>query len=94
VPSVYHFPLSVPVKGDISTLQNWGHFYFALTPISREFSIIPSRGDVEIVVNYNVGLAIHNKIRATQLGNISRAVSAADVHPNSFLSQPLCMLLP
>ena len=31
VPSVYHTCLSTLCKGDISTLQNRGHFYFALT---------------------------------------------------------------
>ncbi len=33
VPRVYHTPLSALVKGDISTLQNRGHFYFALTGV-------------------------------------------------------------
>jgi hypothetical protein len=28
---VYQIYLSFPGKGDISTLQNWGHLYFALT---------------------------------------------------------------
>jgi hypothetical protein len=31
VPSVYHIPNLPFRKGDISTLQNRGHFYFALT---------------------------------------------------------------
>jgi hypothetical protein len=31
VPRVYLFYLSLPGKGDISTLQIRGHFYFALT---------------------------------------------------------------
>jgi hypothetical protein len=31
VPSVYHIPYLPFRKGDISTLQNRGHFYFALT---------------------------------------------------------------
>ena len=31
VPSVYHIPNLPLCKGDISTLQNRGHFYFALT---------------------------------------------------------------
>ena len=28
---VYHTQPIFPDKGDLSTLQNWGHFYFALT---------------------------------------------------------------
>jgi hypothetical protein len=31
VPGVYHTPFSTLRKGDISTLQIRGHFYFALT---------------------------------------------------------------
>jgi hypothetical protein len=31
LPGVYHACLSTLSKGDISTLQIWGHFYFALT---------------------------------------------------------------
>ena len=31
VPGVYHTPFSTLRKGDISTLQKRGHFYFALT---------------------------------------------------------------
>jgi hypothetical protein len=31
VPPVYHSPLFFTDDGDISTLQNRGHFYFALT---------------------------------------------------------------
>jgi hypothetical protein len=31
VPEVYHIRFLSPAKGDISTLQMWGHFYFALT---------------------------------------------------------------
>jgi hypothetical protein len=33
VPPVYHSPLFFLGVGDISTLQNRGHFYFALTRI-------------------------------------------------------------
>ena len=29
--SVYHIRLFSPLKGDISTLEKWGHFYFDLT---------------------------------------------------------------
>jgi hypothetical protein len=34
VPSVYHIPYLPFRKGDISTLQKRGHFYFALTGAS------------------------------------------------------------